>query len=243
MYEVIFSFLFYVQFSAFPYAQGNWLSTHTIWHAQILAPVLDSVSIAMHTRPTVVWLSLVQWHGMCILKIQTLNSQYLGPKTVMQHAQIEERSLSWIPEQYIAMYWPSFHATFWSDLDFLQAYNNLDTGQKALLISILKAKCTLQKQHPEFSLEPLSKQHGSVETRILYLELSYYQPTSRSTLILSSTRHRLSTYPTEPALSCIKLVSTLQLPKSHNCTLNSWRSSKSREVHKAPRLSTQLPCQ
>ena len=30
----------------------------------------------------------------------------------------------------LLLHWTKFLATFWSDLDLLQAYNNLDTGQK-----------------------------------------------------------------------------------------------------------------
>ena len=36
-------------------------------------------------------------------KSKILNSRYLKPKTVMQHVQIVERSLSQIPEQYLAI--------------------------------------------------------------------------------------------------------------------------------------------
>ena len=72
--------------------------------------------------------------------------------------------------------------------------------------------------------------------RIPHLELSCCQSTCRATIISPLSRYKLSTYPNEPvemALLCLKLVSTLQLPKSHNCShpkLMS-RSSKSRDVH------------
>ena len=36
-----------------------------------------------------------------------------------------------LPEQYFTIALKKFHATFQFDLDLLQAYNNLDTGQNA----------------------------------------------------------------------------------------------------------------
>ena len=48
----------------------------------------------------------------------------------------------------LVLYWPNFHATFQSDLDILQTYNNVDTGQKCKVLHFWQAsKLLLSAYH------------------------------------------------------------------------------------------------